>query len=66
MRSQILRVVIPLLAAQLEATFSVEYGGKQHEYRITEQDLKRAPSWQPGQENPPLSATSKFPAAERR
>jgi hypothetical protein len=44
-----------LLAAQLETTFTLEYGGKKYEFHIPAEDLQKTPAWPPGQENPPLS-----------
>ena len=55
MTLQSLFLVTALLAAQLETTFTVEYGGKKYEFRISGEDLQKTPAWQPNQENPPLS-----------
>src|SRR5262245_5045785 len=52
---QSLFFVTALLMAQVETTFTVEYGGKKYEFHITDQDLQRTPAWPAGQENPPLS-----------
>jgi hypothetical protein len=57
---------LTLLPAQFETTLTVDYGGKKYEYRITEQDLKRAPAWLPGQENPPLPARRAIDAASKQ
>jgi hypothetical protein len=43
-------------AAQGGTTFTVEYAGKTYQFRISDEDLQKTPVWQPGQENPPLSA----------
>ena len=53
---QSLCLVGALLTAQVETTFTVEYGGKKYEFHISEQDLQKTPSWAPNQDNPPLSA----------
>lgn len=65
MLSPILPIAIALLAPQLETVFTIDYAGKKYEYRITEQDLKNAPAWQPGQENPPLSARRAIDSASK-
>jgi hypothetical protein len=52
---QSLCLVAALLAAQVETTFTVEYGGKKYEFRIADQDLQKSPAWAPNQDNPPLS-----------
>jgi hypothetical protein len=55
-----------VLGGQLETTFSVEYAGKKYDFRITEQDLKSAPTWPAAQENPPLSARRAIEAASKQ
>jgi hypothetical protein len=51
---QSLCLVAALLAAQVETTFTVEYGGKKYEFHIADQDLQKSPAWGPNQDNPPL------------
>jgi len=53
---QSLLVIMALLAAQGETTFTVEYNSTRYEYHITDQDLQATPAWPAGQDNPPLSA----------
>jgi hypothetical protein len=48
--------VAALFIAQVETTFTVEYGGKKYEFRISDRDLQKTPAWLSGQENPPLPA----------
>ena len=55
MLTQTFCLVAALLVGQLETTFTVEYGGKKYEFRISDQDLQKTPAWPAGQENPPLS-----------
>lgn len=55
-----------LLVAQLDTTFTVEYGGKKYEFQISDQDLQKTPAWQPGQENPPLSARRAIEVATKQ
>jgi hypothetical protein len=57
-------LVATLLAAQVETTFTVEYGGKKYEFRISEQALQNTPVWTPDQDNPPLSARSAIDIAK--
>jgi hypothetical protein len=52
---RILFLFAALLPAQVETTFTVEYGGKKYEFHIADQDLQKTPAWPPTQENPPLS-----------
>ena len=58
-------LAIALFAAQLETTFTTEYSGKKYVSRITEQDLRAAPSWPVNQENPPLSPRRAVDAASK-
>jgi hypothetical protein len=44
-----------LAAAQVETTYTVEYGGKKYEFLVSSQDLEKTPAWPPNEENPPLS-----------
>ncbi len=55
-----------LLAAQVDTTFTVEYGGKKYEFRVPGQDLQKTPAWAPSQENPPLSARRAIDIATRK
>jgi hypothetical protein len=55
-----------LLAAQSETAFTVDYGGKKYEFRISDQELQQTPAWQPGQENPPLSARRAMDIARKQ
>jgi hypothetical protein len=55
-----------LFAAQVETTFTVEYGGKKYLYRVTDTELLKTPAWPAGQENPPLSARRAIEAARTR
>jgi hypothetical protein len=45
-----------LLAAQVETTYTIEYGGKKYEFLVSDQDLQKTPVWPANQENPPLPA----------
>jgi hypothetical protein len=58
-------LVAALLTAQVETTFTVEYGGKKYEFRIPEQDLQKTPVWAPDQDNPPLSARAAIDIAKK-
>lgn len=58
-------LVAALLTAQVETTFTVEYGGKKYEFRISQQDLQKTPVWAPDQDNPPLSARSAIDIAKK-
>ena len=62
---QSLCLVAALLTAQLETTFTVEYGGKTYEFHISEEDLQKAPVWAPDQDNPPLSARGAIDIAKK-
>ena len=62
---QSLCLVAALLTAQVETTFTVEYGGRTYEFHISEQDLQKAPVWAPDQDNPPLSARSAIDIAKK-
>jgi hypothetical protein len=53
---RILFLFAALLPAQVETTFTVEYGGKKYEFHLADQDLQKTPAWPATQENPPLSA----------
>ena len=61
-----LLLVAAMLAAQVETTFTVEYGGKKYEFRIPYQDLQNTPAWPAGQENPPLSARRAIDIASKQ
>ena len=52
---QILLLFAAMLPAQVETTFTVEYGGKKYEFHIPDQDLQKTPAWPATQESPPLS-----------
>jgi hypothetical protein len=65
MIQQSLCLVAALLTAQLETTFTVEYGGKTYEFHISEQDLQKTPAWAPDQDNPPLSARAAIDIAKK-
>ena len=41
---QSLCLVAALLTAQVETTFTVEYGGKKYEFHISDQDLQKTPA----------------------
>ena len=58
-------LAIAILAAQAETTFTVDYGGKKYEFRVTDAGLQKTPDWAPGQENPPLSARRAIDVAKR-
>ena len=62
---QSLLVIMALLAAQGETTFTVEYNSTRYEYHITDQDLQATPAWPAGQDNPPLSARSAIDIASK-
>ena len=62
---QSLLVIMGLLAAQGETTFTVEYNSTRYEYHITDQDLQATPAWQANQDNPPLSARSAIDIASK-
>ncbi len=49
-------LVAALLTAQVDTTFTVEFGGIKYEFRISEEDLVKTPAWAPDQANPPLPA----------
>jgi hypothetical protein len=66
MLAQILGVAMVLLVPQIETTLTVDYGGKKYDFRVTEQDLKRAPLWQANQENPPLSPRRAIESASKQ
>jgi hypothetical protein len=66
MLAKILGVTIALLVPQVETSLTVEYGGKKYDFRVTEQDLKLAPTWQPNQENPPLSPRRAIESASKQ
>ncbi len=53
---QTLCLLATLFVAQAETTFTVEYGGKKYEFRVTDQELQKTPAWPVSQENPPLPA----------
>ena len=55
-----------LFSAQVETSFTVEYGGRKYESRIPDADLQKTPAWAPGQENPPLSPRRAMDAATRQ
>src|SRR4051812_42974049 len=55
-----------LLTAQLETTFTIEYGGKKYEFHIADQDLQTTPAWPATQENPPLSARRAIDIASKQ
>jgi hypothetical protein len=48
-------LVTALIFAQAEMIFTIEYGGKKYEFRISDADLQKTPDWPPSQEQPPLS-----------
>jgi len=52
---QILLLFAAMLPAQVETTFTVEFGGKKYEFHIADQDLQKTPAWPATQESPPLS-----------
>jgi hypothetical protein len=52
---KIIVLTAALLAPQIETTFTIDYGGKKYEFRVSDQDLQKTPVWRPDQENPPLS-----------
>ena len=54
-----------LMLAQVETTFTVEYGGKKYEFRISDQELQRTPAWPANQENPPLAARRAIDSASK-
>src|SRR2546428_13452096 len=58
-------LVTAILAAQVETTFTVKYGGKKYEFRIPDQDLQKTPAWPASQENPPLSANRAIDIASK-
>ena len=62
---QSLLVIMALLAAQGETTFTVEYNSTRYEYHITDQELQATPAWPAGQDNPPLSARSAIDIASK-
>jgi hypothetical protein len=53
-------------AAQVQTTFTVEYGGKKYEFRISDEDLQKTPAWAPAAENPPLSARRAIDVARKQ
>jgi hypothetical protein len=55
-----------LFPAQVDTTFTVEYGGKKYEFHITDQDLQKTPAWAANQENPPLSARGAIDIATKQ
>ena len=55
-----------LAAAQVETTFTVQYGGKTYDFRITDADLQKTPAWAATQENPPLSARRAIDIASKQ
>jgi hypothetical protein len=63
---QSLLVIMALLAAQGETTFTVEYNSTRYEYHITDQDLQATPAWPAGEDNPPLSARTAIDIATKQ
>src|SRR5215831_6397878 len=63
---QSLLVIIALLAAQGETTFTVEYNSTRYEYHITDQDLQATPPWPANEDNPPLSPRSAIDIASKQ
>src|SRR5437667_8771429 len=59
-------LVTTMFAAQADTTFTVEYGGKKYEFRISDQDLQKTPAWPPGQDNPPISARRAIDIASKQ
>jgi hypothetical protein len=51
---QIFILLFALMIAQVDTTFTIEYGGKKYESHISDEDLQKTPAWSDGQENPPL------------
>jgi hypothetical protein len=59
-------LVTTLFAAQVETSFTVEYGGKKYEFRISDEELEKTPAWATGEENPPLSARRAIEVGSRQ
>src|SRR5262250_2682437 len=59
-------LVVALLAAQGETTFTVEYNSTRYEYHITDQDLQATPAWPANEDNPPLSPRSAIDIASKQ
>jgi hypothetical protein len=63
---QSLLVILVLLAAQGETTFTVEYNSTTYVYHITDQDLQATPAWPADQDHPPLSARRAIDIASKQ
>jgi hypothetical protein len=63
---QSLLVILALLAAQGETTFTVEYNSTTYVYHITDQDLQATPAWPADQDTPPLSAQRAIDIASKQ
>ena len=63
---QTLLLTALLAAPQLETAFTVQYGGKTYDFRVTDAELQKTPAWPPTQENPPLSARRAIDIASKQ